>query len=70
METKTIEQWFNELPEPYRSQALENTLNLSGKVMLKIYIPSIKFALMGAFDWGKTPKGQGFDYWENFYNTL
>lgn len=74
METKTIEQWFNELPEPYRSQALENTLNQFGekigKKMLKIPAPNVGFALFAGFLWVDTPKEQGFDYWLNFYETL
>jgi len=68
--TKTIEQWFNELPEPYRSQALENTLNQFGEKMLKYTVPNIKFALSGAFIWDRTPKEQGKDYWEKLYKTL
>lgn len=70
---KTIEQWFNELPEPYRSQALENTLNQYGKYgekKLKVHEPSIKDALLVGFIWKDTPKEQGYEYWSNFYNTL
>lgn len=68
--TKTIEQWFNELPEPYRSQALENTLNQWGEKRLKVHESSIKDALLGGFIWKDTPKEQGQDYWRNFYITL
>lgn len=70
METKTIKQWLNELPEPYRSQALENTLNQSGEKRLKINQPSIKDALSAGFIWKDSPKEQGHDYWEKFRNTL
>lgn len=67
---KTIEQWFKELPEPYRSQALENTLNLNqcGEKILKSPAPNIKDALMCGFIWRDTQ--QGVDYWRNFCNTL
>lgn len=70
METKTIEQWFNELPEPYRSHALKNTLNQYGEKRLKVHEPSIIDALLGGFIWKDTPKEQGVDYWRNFCNTL
>lgn len=70
METKTIEQCFNELPEPYRSQALENTLNQWGEKILKAPAPTIKFALFVGFIWADTPKEQGQDYWYNLYKTL
>lgn len=72
---KTIEQWFNELPEPYRSQALENTLNLNGEKItgeeiLKVHEPNIRQALSSAFIWADTPKEQGRSYWYNLYKTL
>ena len=67
---KTIEQWFNELPEPYRSQALENTLNQFGKKRLKVHKLNIREALSSGFIWNDTPKKQGHNYWYNFYETL
>lgn len=67
---KTIEQWFNELPEPYRSQALENTLNQWGEKILKAPAHSIKLALLTGFTWEDTPKEQGHRYWEKLYYTL
>ena len=70
MRTKTIEQWFNELPEPYRSQALENTLNQCGEKKLKFPAHSIKFALLTGFLWTDTPKEQGHRYWEKLFYTL
>lgn len=60
---KTILEWFNELPEPYKSEAIEN-MDIDGSQMDE----SIYFALLGAFNW-KNSK-QGFDYWNNLHDSL
>lgn len=64
MTMKTIEQWLNELPEPYRSQALENT----PKYMLTNQYVSMVSVLMHAFPWKFSP--QGLEYWQEYFNTL
>lgn len=61
---KTIRQWFEEFPEPYRKQALENT----DKEELDENINDAKMALAGGFNWNSSP--QGFSYWDKFYDTL
>ena len=57
---KTIEQHLNELPEPYRTQAL------------KYYEPQTEqtqsAALIYAFDWRESE--EGFHYWDKLYDRL
>lgn len=60
---KTIKEWINELPEPYRSQALKyETIYWNSKSMTK------KSALTVAFLWDDT--NESFDYWEKLYLSL
>ena len=61
METKTIEQHLQDLPEPYRSQALKNMWweDKDNKYELQ------SEALYQAFNWSKSP--EGFKYWNDFY---
>jgi hypothetical protein len=61
----TIQDYFNRLPEPYRTQAIRNTSNKN----LKLESDSLQKALRIAFAWGDSPEGS--DYWidvqyENF----
>ena len=63
---KTIKQWLEELPEPYRTQALENyDENYLNKI---IEIKDCLDALRFAFDWSNT--SQGFNYWQSFYGDF
>lgn len=66
METKskTIIEWFNELPEPFKSQAIANT----SKNMLNEVAYDILAALSYAFTWSKTP--EGIYYWKNLYYDM
>ena len=58
---RTVEQWFNMLPEPHKTQALSNTL------------PGNKLAVVGsldmAFGCGFTFRHskEGLDYWKAFH---
>lgn len=54
---KTIKQHFEELPEPYRTQALENMAASDDER------DSLKKALYSGFVWAETP--QGHDYWSD-----
>ena len=60
---KPIKQWLEELPEPYRTQALENLTkqpyNGSNEV------DCMKDAVKGAFDWIKSKEGTSYwlDVW-------
>ena len=58
--TKTIKEWLSELPEPYRTKAIENC-----KASERVRPSSLKEALCGAFSWLDTP--QGYDYWAEVY---
>lgn len=61
---KTIREWFNSMPEPYRTEAL---VNCSMEDLDK-QKPTLKQALSGSFYWAKTP--QGADYWLKFYQSI
>jgi hypothetical protein len=62
---KTIKEYLEELPEPWRSQALENC---DPDNMQKDRCTSQRSALMSAFIWSKSPEGKR--YWNDFYRTL
>lgn len=57
--TKTIREWFDELPEPQRSQAIENM----HKTLQNKVIPSLSMAIRAGFQWSGST--QGFIYWRN-----
>jgi len=59
---KTILDWYQELPEPYRTQAIENCDEDS----LNIFENNIKSAISGGFLWFDTE--QGADYWLVLYD--
>lgn len=59
---KTIREWLEELPEPYRSQALEN-MDIEDA---DIEHDNFERALCGAFLWMDSP--EGWDYWNKIRN--
>jgi len=61
---KTIKEWLSELPEPYRSQALENT----AVDTLDENEGNLSMALHEAFDWETSL--QGHNYWRILYNLI
>lgn len=61
---KTVQKWFEELPEPQKSQAINNT---TGNV-LKSGAESLSDALLTSFPWNHTK--EGFDYWNKLYKSL
>lgn len=61
--TKAVIEWIEEdLPSPYKEQALKNM------VSPRLRYDSLKMALVSAFEWMETP--QGFDYWKEVYDGL
>lgn len=60
---KTIREWLEELPEPYRTQALENT----SKTNLQIFVSNIKTAIQFAFIWSDSD--QGHNYWSDLHQS-
>lgn len=64
--TKTIEDWLNELDEPYRTQAIENTKNLADTTELDRPAFGISDALSCAFIWGRSPEGH--IYWSDLHS--
>jgi len=57
---KTIKSWLEELPEPYRSQALENLVKDSRE---NTEVKSLSVAISSAFVWKDTSQGEY--YWMN-----
>jgi hypothetical protein len=53
---KTAKEWFEQLPEPYRTQALENCTAKGEE-------DSLSEAIFGGFIWSLTP--QGYGYWSD-----
>lgn len=62
---KTIAQWLQELPEPYRTKALNNS---RGRTNRHEEVDSLSTALMCAFFWKESPEGH--DYWDRFNLSL
>ena len=61
---KTIRQWLSELPEPYRTQSLDN---LPSKSNIE-KVSSMQAALINGFEWDKSP--QGTQYWVKLVKSL
>lgn len=57
METKTLKEWIDTLPEPQRSRALANT----EERLTTLKSSSLKDTVTIAFVWIDTP--EGWDYW-------
>jgi hypothetical protein len=64
MANKTIIEWLNELKEPYRSEAIEESVDWLHKVKK----PSLGEALAGSFMWGLSKQGE--DYWIEVYDEI
>ena len=64
---KTIKEWLKELPEPYRSEAIENT-DSSRLVYKTSMVKDTATALKTAFAWNETK--EGFVYWMELYYIL
>lgn len=72
---KTLREYFEEFPEPYRTQAINNTKAQRTKgypndeYFLKFdRARNAKEALAGAFYFEVTPEGK--EYWDDFKRTL
>jgi hypothetical protein len=65
---KTLRQWFEMFPEPYRTQAIENTIAMSGEESLKVTAQSADDALALGFIWSGSP--QGLKHWTKFCDQL
>ena len=58
---KTNAQWYMQLPEPYRMQAIELAEKDDTLGMKASSLP----AALSAFAWDSTP--QGYEYWQNVF---
>jgi hypothetical protein len=59
-QTKTVEQWLNELPKSIRPKA--------DKSNIKLIKPSLSSALHCCVTFGLTPEGH--DFWYSLYESL
>jgi len=57
---KTAKEWFEQLPEPIRTQAIENTKHAQPYTGDNIF-ESLYSALFGGFNWDLTKQGE--EYW-------
>jgi len=69
---KTIRQWLQLLPEPFRSQAMRNAERYHSD-RYWVLIDEIKFdnqaaGLFSAFSFSKSP--EGYEYWERVWIGL
>jgi hypothetical protein len=64
---KTIRQWLETLPEPYRSAAIRNAEN-DVPTTIEEQCDSLSEALSNSAYWSKTPEGH--DYWGELYDRL
>ncbi len=62
---KTIKEWLSELPEPYKTEAIEGAERLSPD-LLGVEVDSLSEAIFSMFDW--TDSKQGANYWERLYS--
>lgn len=61
---KTIREWFNELPKPYKEMAIKNLpVNES-----PVKVTSLREAIVEGFDWDDSP--QGNDFWNKVDDYL
>jgi hypothetical protein len=67
---KTIRVYYEEFPEPYKSQAIFNAdSQIKGKIDINITtVDNIVESLCTGFRWLQTPQGHG--YWEDFFYEL
>lgn len=65
---KTIEEWFQDLPEDIQKRAIRNTVNRNGICRLKEKTTSLKNAINEAFSWISSPEGGVF--WGELYGAL
>ena len=63
---KTIKEWLEELPEPYKTQALTNMKNFA-LYAGEYEVTSLDKAIEWAFYWGQTP--EGLSYWDDLHQA-
>jgi hypothetical protein len=64
----TIESYFSEYPEPYKSKAFSNRSRRDCRNGFTKYAHDHAQALLKAFKWSLSPEGSTF--WSNFYECL
>ncbi len=67
MVLKTRKEWFKTLEEPYRTQAINNTIQ-QNESLLEVEKESLSIALSMGFTYKSSP--EGVDYWRDLYDSL
>jgi len=62
---KTIKEWFEQLPQPQRFEAINNVINDRGAKKLLSTTDSLTDALTIGFYWRESPEGDL--YWRKLY---
>jgi hypothetical protein len=63
METKTVKEWLEKLPDGYRERALANLMDAKANN----HAISIAGAIDLAFNWGDT--NEGFEFWKGIHKA-
>lgn len=58
----TIGEWLDLLPQPYKTLARRNVARIVGTSRFEQERDSLGRAILGAFDWGKSPEGHSWWY--------
>lgn len=64
-------EWFQTLPEPYQSQAIENARNRGrrfGEDRLSVMKECLASAISGSFAWLSSPEGD--EYWRILHTNI
>jgi hypothetical protein len=61
---KTVKQWFETLPEPYRTQAIENSL--PGNLLATVGSLQMAFSCGFTFRHSK----EGLNYWRTYFELV
>ena len=65
---KTVKDWLDELPQPYRFEAINNVINDRGAKALLRTSESLSDALKIAFYWDEAPEGA--NYWRHLFAKI
>jgi len=65
---KTIEEWYQDLPQYVREKAIKNARTQNMTPTLGLTVEDLQSALICGFSWGNSPEEH--DYWQDQHNKL
>jgi len=68
MEIKNSIEWFETLPEPYKSKAIRNHYNPEIGYRTHLFNSLGEALWSGSFEWRRSP--EGYRFWEDCYITF